>query len=231
MDSNYYLQSRTSLAIFIKISFSHFRATLRGKQSGSIEHQVIYPPNGVIPFHGFAMFCAPFCYVYDDTVQLYLCKFRNYTGCSTWIEWIAISSIWDTLYLSKYFLVGYDVHKISTFIYDLDVYKILTNGFYIFQLFEPFIFNSWVNYMKLVPIPKELLHFVLCLKIWWEICFLSHNFDLKKKCNFLFFLQLQTHEPDLWTHLMSNEVQPLRLVFRWMMRGFSGHLLPEQVTK
>ena len=47
--------------------------------------------------------------------------------------------------------------------------------------------------------------------------------------NFSFFLQLQTHEPELWTHLMSNEVQPLRLVFRWMMRGFSGHLLPEQV--
>ena len=78
LDSNYYLQSRTSLAIFIKISFSHFRATLRGKQSGSIEHQVIYPPNGVIPFHGFAMFCAPFCYVYDDTVQLYLCKLKKY---------------------------------------------------------------------------------------------------------------------------------------------------------
>ena len=50
------------------------RATLRGKPSGSLEHTVIYPPNGVIPFHGFAMFCAPFCYVYDDPVQLYLGK-------------------------------------------------------------------------------------------------------------------------------------------------------------
>ena len=28
---------------------------------------------------------------------------------------------------------------------------------------------------------------------------------------------------------MSNEIQPLRLVFRWMMRGFSGHLPPEQL--
>ena len=53
---------------------SHFRATLRGKSSGSLEHTVVYPPNGVIPFHGFAMFCAPFCYVYDETVQMYLCK-------------------------------------------------------------------------------------------------------------------------------------------------------------
>ena len=44
------------------------------------------------------------------------------------------------------------------------------------------------------------------------------------------FFQLQTYEPDLWTHLVANEVQPLRLVFRWMMRGFSGHLIPEQVS-
>ena len=27
--------------------------------------------SGVIPFHGFTMFCAPFCYVYDDPVQMY----------------------------------------------------------------------------------------------------------------------------------------------------------------
>ena len=26
---------------------------------------------GIIPFHGFAMFCAPFCYIYDDPIQLY----------------------------------------------------------------------------------------------------------------------------------------------------------------
>lgn len=45
----------------------------------------------------------------------------------------------------------------------------------------------------------------------------------------LFEHLLQTHEPDLWTHFVSNNIQPLRLVFRWMMRGFSGHLPPEQV--
>ena len=28
---------------------------------------------------------------------------------------------------------------------------------------------------------------------------------------------------------MANDIQPLRLVFRWMMRGFSGHLPPEQL--
>ena len=52
--------------------FIFFRATLRGKAAGSLENTVVYPPNGVIPFHGFAMFCAPFCYVYDDPEQLYL---------------------------------------------------------------------------------------------------------------------------------------------------------------
>ena len=44
-----------------------------------------------------------------------------------------------------------------------------------------------------------------------------------------FTSQLLTHEPDLWTHFMSHDIQPLRLVFRWMMRGFSGHLPPEQL--
>jgi len=46
------------------------RATLRGK-TASLENTVIYPPNGVIPFHGFAMYCVPFCYVYDDPRQLF----------------------------------------------------------------------------------------------------------------------------------------------------------------
>ena len=36
-------------------------------QSGGnmLDHAVVYPPNGVVPFHGFALFCAPFCYVYS----------------------------------------------------------------------------------------------------------------------------------------------------------------------
>ena len=33
--------------------------------------QVIYPPSGVIPFHGFCMFAAPMCYVSPDPAQLY----------------------------------------------------------------------------------------------------------------------------------------------------------------
>jgi hypothetical protein len=46
------------------------KAVLRGKSSMS-ENLVIYPPNGIIPFHGLAMFCAPFCYVYTDPLQFY----------------------------------------------------------------------------------------------------------------------------------------------------------------
>ncbi|VDL99038.1 unnamed protein product [Schistocephalus solidus] len=33
---------------------------------------VIYPPSGVIPFHGFSMYVSPLCYLYDDPVQLYI---------------------------------------------------------------------------------------------------------------------------------------------------------------
>ncbi|XP_054755376.2 TBC1 domain family member 19-like [Lytechinus pictus] len=38
---------------------------------GVDEFAVVYPPNGVIPFHGFAMFVAPLCFVYDQPPDLY----------------------------------------------------------------------------------------------------------------------------------------------------------------
>ncbi|XP_005107918.2 TBC1 domain family member 19 isoform X2 [Aplysia californica] len=46
------------------------KSYIRGKL-GVEEFAVTYPPNGVIPFHGFAMYVAPMCYLYDDVVQLY----------------------------------------------------------------------------------------------------------------------------------------------------------------
>ena len=54
---------------------------------------------------------------------------------------------------------------------------------------------------------------------------------LKVKNNILINLynQVQFHEPDLWMHLLRHEIQSLRLVFRWIMRAFSGHLPPEQL--
>ena len=56
----------------------HFRSSsstpaksyIRGKL-GMEDYAVVYPPNGVIPFHGFSMYVAPLCYVYGDPVVLY----------------------------------------------------------------------------------------------------------------------------------------------------------------
>ena len=43
--------------------------------------QVIYPPSGVIPFHGFCMFAAPMCYVSPDPAQLYATFKAMYLRC------------------------------------------------------------------------------------------------------------------------------------------------------
>lgn len=45
----------------------------------------------------------------------------------------------------------------------------------------------------------------------------------------LFEKLLQTHEPDLWSHFREVQIQPIRVVFKWLMRAFSGHLQPEQL--
>ncbi len=120
------------------------RAVLRGKIP-SPETTVAYPPSGVVPFHGFAMYCAPFCYVYSDPCQLY-CTFRAF-----------------------YLQFCCKLHEVSS-----DRQGIVA------------------------------------------LCALFENL-------------VQAHEPDLWNHLLSRDVQPLRLAFRWIMRGFSGHLPPDQL--
>lgn len=55
---------------FDRNSASPPKSYIRGKL-GVEEFAVVYPPNGVIPFHGFAMYVAPMCYMYQDTVKLY----------------------------------------------------------------------------------------------------------------------------------------------------------------
>nr|XP_029708952.1 TBC1 domain family member 19-like isoform X2 [Aedes albopictus] len=45
----------------------------------------------------------------------------------------------------------------------------------------------------------------------------------------LFEKLLQTHEPQLWSHFRELQIQPIRVVFKWLMRAFSGHLPPEQL--
>lgn len=46
------------------------RSYIKGRL-GDDSCAVTYPPNGVIPFHGFSMYAAPFCYLYCDPVKIY----------------------------------------------------------------------------------------------------------------------------------------------------------------
>ncbi|XP_066488251.1 TBC1 domain family member 19 [Tiliqua scincoides] len=46
------------------------RSYIRGKL-GMEEYAVFYPPNGVIPFHGFSMYVAPLCFLYHEPSKLY----------------------------------------------------------------------------------------------------------------------------------------------------------------
>ncbi|XP_030048474.1 TBC1 domain family member 19 isoform X2 [Microcaecilia unicolor] len=46
------------------------KSYIRGKL-GLEEYAVVYPPNGVIPFHGFSMYVAPLCYLYHEPSKLY----------------------------------------------------------------------------------------------------------------------------------------------------------------
>ncbi|CAH8848529.1 unnamed protein product [Trichobilharzia szidati] len=127
---------------------SHFDCTFasppRVVNKNSTE-SCIYPPSGVIPFHGFSMYMLPLCYLYDDPVTLYI--------------------IFRQLYM-RYF---YRLHTISDE-------------------------NSGI----------------LCLCL-------------------LFERLLQIKEPEVFFHLKSFGAQPLRFVFKWLIRGFSGFLAPEQV--
>ncbi|KAM4709824.1 TBC1 domain family member 19 [Discoglossus pictus] len=58
------------LAHFAYNSASPPKSYIRGKL-GLEEFAVIYPPNGVIPFHGFSMYVAPLCFLYHEPSKLY----------------------------------------------------------------------------------------------------------------------------------------------------------------
>ncbi|XP_064637266.1 TBC1 domain family member 19-like [Lineus longissimus] len=120
------------------------KAFIRGKL-GDEEFAVNYPPNGIIPFHGFAMYVTPMCYIYNDPVKLYF--------------------IFREMYL-RYFC---KLHTIS-----------------------------------------------------------SHPEGIMSLCR-LFEDLLQTHEPQLFQHLKSCGIQPLKVAFKWMFRAFSGYLASDQV--
>lgn len=66
------------LKCFEKTSVQPPKAFIRLKNSSDLKyHQVIYPPNGFIPFDGFSMLVAPICYVCSDPVLLYF-TFRKF---------------------------------------------------------------------------------------------------------------------------------------------------------
>ncbi|KAM9501058.1 TBC1 domain family member 19 [Clarias gariepinus] len=46
------------------------KSYIQGK-TGAEEFAVVYPPNGVIPFHGFSMYVAPLCFLYNEPSKLY----------------------------------------------------------------------------------------------------------------------------------------------------------------
>ncbi|XP_066594152.1 TBC1 domain family member 19 [Prorops nasuta] len=119
-------------------------AVLQGKPA-TLENTLVFPPSGVIPFHGFTMYATPFCYLYDDPCAMY------YT-------------------------------------------------------FRAFYLRYWFR-----------LHTVS-----------SHEQGIVALC-LLFERLLQCHEPQLWAHFRSMHIQPAKVVFKWIMRGFSGHLPPEQL--
>ncbi|XP_049865608.1 TBC1 domain family member 19 isoform X2 [Pectinophora gossypiella] len=117
--------------------------TIKGKPASP--DATVFPPSGIIPFHGFTMYATPFCYLYDDPVQLY------YTFRAFYIRY------WHRL------------HYISTH-------------------------------------PQGIVS--LCL---------------------LYERLLEANEPLLWIHFRNININPIRVVFKWLMRAFSGHLPPDQL--
>ncbi|XP_060687301.1 TBC1 domain family member 19 isoform X2 [Hemiscyllium ocellatum] len=64
--------SRDTLVLdhFSYSSASPPKSYIRGKFALE-DYTVVYPPNGVIPFHGFAMYVAPLCFLYHEPSKLY----------------------------------------------------------------------------------------------------------------------------------------------------------------
>ncbi|XP_075400576.1 TBC1 domain family member 19 isoform X3 [Tenrec ecaudatus] len=58
------------LGHFTYTSASPPKSYIRGKL-GLEDYAVFYPPNGVIPFHGFSMYVAPLCFLYHEPFKLY----------------------------------------------------------------------------------------------------------------------------------------------------------------
>ncbi|KAB0800144.1 hypothetical protein PPYR_08024 [Photinus pyralis] len=122
----------------------YMQVVLKGKSSVP-ESTLTFPPSGVIPFHGFTMYAAPFCYLFDDSVELYF-------------------------------------------------------------MFRAFYLRYWFRLHKVCGHPQG----IVCLCLLYERL-------------------LQCFDTVLWHHFKKNNIPPIRVVFKWMMRAFSGHLPPDQL--
>ncbi|XP_077444251.1 TBC1 domain family member 19 [Stigmatopora argus] len=54
------------------------KSYIQGKE-GDEDFAVFYPPNGVVPFHGFSMYVAPLCFLYNEPSKLYGVFRETYT--------------------------------------------------------------------------------------------------------------------------------------------------------
>ncbi|XP_018579014.1 TBC1 domain family member 19 [Anoplophora glabripennis] len=120
------------------------QVVVKGKQNQP-ESTMVFPPSGVIPFHGFTMYAAPFCYLFENPIELYF-------------------------------------------------------------VFRAFYLRYWHKLHRVCASSQGIVS--LCLQ---------------------FEKLLQCYEPFLWNHFKKCHIPPLRVVIKWMMRGFSGHLPPEQL--
>ncbi|XKL66363.1 hypothetical protein PGB90_009783 [Kerria lacca] len=69
----------------------------------------------------------------------------------------------------------------------------------------------------------------LYLRFWFRLHEMnSHEQGMLSLC-ILFQELLEYHEPQLYFHFLSINIQPIRIVFKWLMRCFSGYLPPEQL--
>ncbi|CAG9765503.1 unnamed protein product [Ceutorhynchus assimilis] len=120
------------------------QVVLKGRPN-TTENTLVFPPSGVIPFHGFTMYAAPFCYLFNNSTELYF-------------------------------------------------------------VFRAFYLRYWHRLHRVCASSQGIV--ALCLQ---------------------FEKLLQCYEPSLWNHFKKCRIHPLRVVIKWIMRAFSGHLPPEQL--
>lgn len=110
---------------------------VKGKQS-STENTIAFPPSGVIPFHGFTMYCkcinrhnfytlncckfpaAPICYLYESPVELYY------------------------IFRSFYFRYWHKLHRVCASTQSIVSLCLLFER--LLQCYEPFLWNHFKKY-------------------------------------------------------------------------------------